>query len=589
MDPERIRQIEAELENISALTDERVAELRTELVELLREIAAETPTVESVAAMHALDEHLTQIATVVDERAEGAAALEAEVAEIAARVLGEPEVAEDPDPEPAPADPDPEPEVPAPAEAEVAPEPVAVAASARRPSLGEIAARRPARHAPSPATAPRGPRLRVTSEGLDRPLGGDFDSWEGVVTAFARKHDAIASSDARSGEFSGVVQIDVKDLYGPGRRLENDGTGFENAQIVAHAYGAPSLDEFFRTGPEVALTASGGLCAPVDSYYGQLHVGDAGRPIKASLPSFQANRGGIRFVPPVSLSTITNDQAGAAITTITMAQDATSKAKTKQTVTCPAIQEVDFTALAYRLGFGNVGARTFPERVRNILEVTMDQFARVAERRLLTQIAAGSKTVTTTGVYGATRDLIGAINRAAAGYRNRNRMSPDAQLRVIMPAWIQDLITADLANQAPGDGMEHFSISDGTIIGWLQNANISITFAREGEAATGLAVAQDWAAQAGLSAGLQDFPDNMVWYMFAEGTWLYLDGGTLDLGLVRDSTLNSTNDYEVMAEIFEDVANVGVESLRIISPICANGTYPLGVAAKLCTGVGFGS
>jgi hypothetical protein len=39
---------------------------------------------------------------------------------------------------------------------------------------------------------------------------------------------------------------------------------------------------------------------------------------------------------------------------------------------------------------------------------------------------------------------------------------------------------------------------------------------------------------------------------FPEGTFLYIDGGTLDLGLVRDSTLNSTNDFQVFGEIFNN-------------------------------------
>jgi hypothetical protein len=52
---------------------------------------------------------------------------------------------------------------------------------------------------------------------------------------------------------------------------------------------------------------------------------------------------------------------------------------------------------------------------------------------------------------------------------------------------------------------------------------------------------------------------------------LFLDGGTLDLGLVRDSTLNSTNDYKIFLETFEGVAKVGVESLRVTTPVILAG------------------
>jgi hypothetical protein len=59
--------------------------------------------------------------------------------------------------------------------------------------------------------------------------------------------------------------------------------------------------------------------------------------------------------------------------------------------------------------------------------------------------------------------------------------------------------------------------------------------------------------------------------MFAEGTFLFLDGGTLDLGVIRDSTLVGTNDYKMFVETFEGVAKIGVESLKVTSTISVNG------------------
>lgn len=45
----------------------------------------------------------------------------------------------------------------------------------------------------------------------------------------------------------------------------------------------------------------------------------------------------------------------------------------------------------------------------------------------------------------------------------------------------------------------------------------------------------------------------VVWYLFPEGTFSRADAGTLDLGVVRDSTLNSTNDYRYFAESWEAI------------------------------------
>jgi hypothetical protein len=70
---------------------------------------------------------------------------------------------------------------------------------------------------------------------------------------------------------------------------------------------------------------------------------------------------------------------------------------------------------------------------------------------------------------------------------------------------------------------------------------------------------------------MNEFHDTFVWYIFAEGTFLFLDGGSLDLGIIRDSTLVGTNDYKMFVETFEGVAKVGVESIKVTSTIAVNG------------------
>lgn len=50
-------------------------------------------------------------------------------------------------------------------------------------------------------------------------------------------------------------------------------------------------------------------------------------------------------------------------------------------------------------------------------------------------------------------------------------------------------------------------------------------------------------------------PPPMPW---PTGTFLHLDAGMLDLGLVRDSVMDSTSDYVVFSETFENVASRGL-------------------------------
>ena len=76
----------------------------------------------------------------------------------------------------------------------------------------------------------------------------------------------------------------------------------------------------------------------------------------------------------------------------------------------------------------------------------------------------------------------------------------------------------------------------------------------------------------------------MQWALYIEGTFLHLDAGVLELGVVRDSTLNSTNDYQVFGETFENVARIGPtqSALWFTSTVCPSGEFPSLVTALTC-------
>jgi hypothetical protein len=70
--------------------------------------------------------------------------------------------------------------------------------------------------------------------------------------------------------------------------------------------------------------------------------------------------------------------------------------------------------------------------------------------------------------------------------------------------------------------------------------------------------------------------------MFAPGTYVRLDGGTLDVGIVRDSILNGTNDLQIFSEQWVQVCQVGLESLRLEITLCPDGTGPEPVTPLVC-------
>lgn len=318
---------------------------------------------------------------------------------------------------------------------------------------------------------------------------------------------------------------------------------------------------------EQALVAAGGLLAPVPVSYDIFGLGDLGRPVRDSLAVFQADRGGIRFVEPpvltdlngsVSLWTLQDDIDAAT-------EGAPDPVKPCIRVAAGAEVTVYTDAIPLCLTFGNMGARAYPEMVERHTQLGMIQHARFAETRLLTRIGSLSTAVTAATQLGAARDLFVQVDQAAAAYRSRHRMDDESKLRAIFPAWFKNALRADLTKQLPGDGNDDtFGLAEAKINAWFAVRGIEVTWAMDGESG------QIFGEQA--AGALLSFPSNVIWYLFAEGTFLFLDGGTLDLGLVRDSTLNGTNDYKIFLETFEGVAKVGVEALKVTSALAIFGS-----------------
>jgi hypothetical protein len=306
-----------------------------------------------------------------------------------------------------------------------------------------------------------------------------------------------------------------------------------------------------------AIVAAGGHVAPFEARYDIFGFGTTGRPVRDALPRFQADRGGIRFITPPVLSSY-----DLAVGVWTAANDAATTpnppAKATMTVAAASENTVGTDAVTLQLQFGNLATRAYPELIARHNELGLIQHAREAEQYLLSKIAAGSTAVTTASLIGFGRDFLVQVGRAAAAYRSRHRLEADAPLRVIIPSWVKDAMAADLALAMPGDNTLN---AYAEIDGYLAARGVVVSYSLD----------QDVYGAQGAGSALLEFADSFTWYLFAEGTFLFLDGGTLDLGIIRDSSLVGSNDYKMFVETFEGVAKVGVEGLAITSTIAVNG------------------
>ena len=402
------------------------------------------------------------------------------------------------------------------------------------------------------APADRQPVVQVTeavvaiTAGADIPgytAGSTINDMHEVAQAMEKRIHSLRRVNGGDGEQHIVASITTQ--FDDARTLTTDAEA-NSAKIAAFA------------AESQALVASGGHAAPYEVKYDIFGLGSStARPVRDALPKFQADRGGIRFVTPPSFAS--GDYADA-VGVWTAAVDANPNGATKSSLTVAAAAELTATtdAVTLQLQFGNLMTRAYPELIARHNELALVQHAREAETNLLTKIGSASTAVTTSSLIGFGRDFLVQIRRAAVAYRSRHRIDPGTQLKAIVPDWVVDAMAADLTLSMPGDGT--IALAKSEIEGYLANSNVSLTVSPD----------QNYFGAQGAGA-LLEFPDTFSWYLFAEGTFLFLDGGTLDLGIIRDSSLVGTNDYKMFVETFEGLAKVGIESLKITSTISVNG------------------
>lgn len=342
----------------------------------------------------------------------------------------------------------------------------------------------------------------------------------------------------------GSVLVHMDRLYPEDRSLGL--SAVENTRII----------DAITEPPRLALTAAGGICEPLPADFTHPICGDRGRPITSALPSFRADRGGARFAPSATVADLEE-----AITVWTAETDAAPSADTKA---CPRVEceeevEAKVDAIVACLTVGNFQARFNPEFWRSRLDLLMVAHDRIAEQTAYATMLADPVTTTTLVPAGAgdgtVTDVLRVIDMQVAGIRDRHRLIGTGFV-TILPSWLRNALRTQLANQAPAGSADLFDIGD---------ARLAAFFAARGVRPVWSPDIESIGAQAGGAAlAAYNTPFNVL--TFPEGTFLFLDGGTLDLGTsISDSTLNATNDRQAFMETFEQVIGRGCEAL--VTPV----------------------
>lgn len=579
-------------ENLSELTDEELAELKRE-----HEIAAELIEKEDEEFTKGLtgDEVVEQLKAGIDaiekivevekERLASQRRYEEEKSELAARrqALSAVEESEEPAPE------EPAPDEPAPDEGEGAGEPAELAAeeeAVEEPVEEEVvpevevsvsplaaSAHKPALRRPPAASADRKPSdvgaVLTATAGQVGIRGGTSLDRLGLADAYKRVAQSIGSPTKNAAGIEQKFLVASAQFRFPEERRLFPGEPDANARKIQKIVplGIPGV--FGNR----ALTASGGLCAPLEPIYTMPNFASSARPVRDALPSFQAERGGVNVPTATYIGDITS-----AISLITEAEDAlggTYATKSCQDLDCPDYTEVAVTTIAHCREYGNLNARAWPEKIAHENDLTMAAHAATAESYLLDRIKSLSLVQDVDKVIGAYADLVRAMLRARAQIVSVLRMDNGVRFRSLMPEWILDELAADTASTQ----FDRFQ-AQAAMAAHVSALGFSIGFYKD-EVNSG--TSQKFAATTN-NALLPAFPATAQIAVFPEGEFLHIDSGTLELGLVRDSTLNSTNDFQIFGESFENVARLGPAqgALWLTADICATGEFPSLHAAYDC-------
>lgn len=325
-----------------------------------------------------------------------------------------------------------------------------------------------------------------------------------------------------------------------------------------------------------ALVAAGGWCAPSEISYDFFNI--VCEDGMLDLPSVGVlNRGGFRFPTSPTIADIFSTFPGSIWTWTEdddiSAETSASLEKTCARVDCPDFDEVRALCDGLCVTAGNLTTFAYPEMVANFIRLVMAARAHTTNQSIIQQLVDASTAVDMLGSgEGATSSLLNSIELQVWDYRNRFRMCEDAILEVVLPNWALGAVRADLANRT---GVNLLSVTNGMIADWFNLRGVRVQFVQDWQSGfVGTPIGQPGAVATA-------WPTSVDYLLYAPGTFVRGQGLQLDLGVVRDSTLNAKNDHT--AAWMEDcyaVAQVGHESRIVSTDICTAG--PTGMNDLVC-------
>lgn len=325
------------------------------------------------------------------------------------------------------------------------------------------------------------------------------------------------------------------------------------------------------------LLAAGGWCAPSEISYDFFNIVCEDGMI--DLPTVGLNRGGVQYptspsfgdvvaIPDIVWSWTEQDDIDA------LTSDSIFKPCVR--LECPTFIDRRADCFGFCVTAGNLVDYAYPELVANWLRFVMAIRAKATNAGIIDVMLDGggsgdpisaSIPVDHTGLLGATTSaLLTSIELSITDYREKFSMCADSILEVVLPRWANAVIRADLANR---DGIDVFGVTNGMIADWFNLRGARVQFVGDWQVREAGAAGT---ATPGGAVPLEQWPDTIEYMLFAPGTFVRGNGMSLDLGVTRDSVLNSTNDHTAAwAEDCFAILKPGHESRVVTVALCPSG------------------
>lgn len=365
-------------------------------------------------------------------------------------------------------------------------------------------------------------------------------------------------------------------LHGRARGLSEGGSAlvasieYDLPVVVDEAASKATMRDAIEAARDVpgVLVAAGGWCAPSDRMWDFFSVESNGGLL--DLPTIGIQRGGLEF--PVSPSigdvfdvpwlwTEADDEAALGNPHEDPDDD---RVKPCFRIPCGTWDEVRLRAHGVCLTHGNLSDKAWPEQTRRYVDLTMSAHAHVMNARNLARLVALSQAVTIGTTNNATASILNAIELQVMDYRDKYRMSDSVILEGVFDAWNLGLIRADLARRSGVNPDEAHNITNADIAGWFQARGVRPQFVHDFHPLQ--------TGQTGVDGFRETWPTSVTFLLYAAGTFVRGTGAKIDLGVVRDSTLNATNDHTAAwTEEADLVAKVGHESRVVTATVTPNG------------------